>query len=232
MPTIPKKQPKSLGMKSTDTDKIANQVASILFDIGAIIFRPKQPFRYNSGILSPVYTDNRLLISYPQQRKKITKFLVEKIKEIGLPDVVAGTATAGIPHAAFIAQYLNLPMVYVRSQIKGHGKKNQVEGVIKRGQKVIVVEDLVSTGRSSVEVVQTLRKLGAEVKDEIAIYTYGLKEAKNNFRKHRVKLHFLTDLGHSVQVAHKRGYLKRDQIISIIDWSKDPQNWGKKMGYE
>src|SRR3990172_9073304 len=115
-------------MKSTNT---ADKVASILYDIGAVIFRPQQPFKYDSGIISPVYTDNRLIISYPVQREEIIELLIGKIKEIGIPDVIAGTATAGIPHAAFIAQKLNIPMVYVRPKPKEYGKTNQVEGSLR-----------------------------------------------------------------------------------------------------
>jgi len=219
-------------MRSTNTDKIAWEVASILYDVGGVIFRPRQPFRYDSGILSPVYTDNRLIISYPKQRQKIVNLLIAKVKKIGLPDVIAGTATAGIPHAAFIAQKLNLPMIYVRTTPKAHGKSNQVEGIIKRGQKVIVIEDLISTAGSSVRVTGALRKLGAIVTDEVAIFTYRLKESEENLKKAKVKLHVLTDLKHSAKVAVKKGFLKEDQVQFILDWAKDPRSWGKKMGFE
>lgn len=218
-------------MKSTNTDKIADNVASILYDVGGVIFRPKQPFRYDSGILSPVYTDNRLIISHPRQRDQIVNLLIDEIKKIGIPDVVAGTATAGIPHAAFIAQKLKIPMVYVRSEPKSHGRRNQVEGVIKRGQKVIVIEDLISTAGSSIRVIAALRKLGANVSDEVAIFTYRLKESENNFKKAKVKLHALTDLEHSARIAVKKGFLKKDQIQIILDWARDPKGWGKKMGF-
>ncbi len=221
-------------MKSTNTDKerIATEVASILYDVGAIIFRPKQPFKFDSGILSPAYTDNRLIISFPKEREKIVSYLIETIREIGLPDVIAGTATAGIPHAAFIAQKLKLPMVYVRAEPKSHGKGNQVEGTIRRGQKVIVVEDLISTAGSSIRVAQALRKLGAKVTDEIAIFTYNFKEAEDNLKKNKIRLHNLTDLEHSAKTAVKKGFLKEDQVKVILDWAKDPHNWAKKMGFE
>ena len=220
-------------MKLTDTDdKTALDVATILFDIGAIIFRPRQPFRYDSGILSPVYTDNRLIISYPKQRQKIVNLLIAKVKKIGPPDVIAGTATAGIPYAAFIAQKLNLPMVYVRSAPKDHGKSNQIEGIVKRGQKVLVVEDLISTAGSSVRVINAIRKLGAQITDELAIFTYNLKEANDNLKAARVRLHTLTDLKHAADVAFKKGYLNEEQISMILSWASDPKNWVKKMGYE
>ena len=216
-------------MKSTNT---ATEVASILYDVGAVIFRPKQPFKYDSGILSPVYTDNRLVISHPKSREKIVDHLIETIKEIGIPDVVAGTATAGIPHAAFIAQRLKIPMVYVRSEPKSHGRGNQVEGVVKRGQTAIVIEDLISTAGSSVRVIDALRKLGAKVTDEVAIFTYHLKESEQNLKKAKVKLHALTDLEHSANAAVKKGFMKQDQVQVILDWAKDPRNWAKNRGLE
>lgn len=219
-------------MKLTESDRVANDVASILYDIGAVLFRSKQPFRYDSGILSPVYTDNRLIISYPKERSKIINYLIRTIEKIGIPDVIAGTATAGIPHAAFIAQRLKLPMVYVRSQPKDHGTGNQVEGKIKRGQKVLIVEDLVSTAGSSIRVAKALRKLGADVTDEVAIFTYHLKESENNFKKNNIKLHNLTDLEHSAQAAVKKGLLKPQQVEVILSWAKNPKNWAKKMGFE
>lgn len=222
-------------MKSTNTvnvDKIATQTASILYDIGAVIFRPKQPFKYDSGILSPVYTDNRLIISYPKQREKIATFLIQEIMRIGVPDVIAGTATAGIPHAAFIAQRLKIPMVYVRSEPKGHGKGNQVEGVIKKGQKVIIIEDLISTAGSSVRVAEALRKQGAKVSNIVAIFTYRLRESEVSLKKSHLTLHVLTDLENSAKVAVKKGFLKKDQVKAILSWSKDPRNWGRKMGFE
>ena len=219
-------------MKLTNTDKVALEAASILYDVGAVIFRPKQPFRYDSGILSPVYTDNRLIISYPKQREKIVDFLVAKIKEIGIPDVIAGTATAGIPHAAFIAQKLKIPMVYVRSEPKNHGRGNQIEGAIKRGQKVIVVEDLISTAGSSLRVVEALRKAGAKVENEVAIFTYRLKEAEDNLKKAKVKLYVLTDLEHTAKVAVGKKFLKKDQVQTILDWAKDPHGWAKRQGFK
>ncbi|MEK9147069.1 MAG: orotate phosphoribosyltransferase [Patescibacteria group bacterium] len=219
-------------MKSTSTANIAEKVARILVDVGCVIFRPKQPFKFDSGILSPVYVDNRLLISVPRQRKLVIKYLISKIKTIGSFDVIAGTATAGIPHAAWIADNLNLPMVYVRSGPKNHGKGNQVEGRIIRGQKVLVVEDMVSTALSSKRVVEALRRLGAKVTDELAIYTHNLKEADKNFKKMKIKFHVLTDLNNVSQEAAKRGFLKKGQISIIKNWAKDPKGWGKKMGFE
>lgn len=219
-------------MKSTSTDSQAYKVSSILIDVGCIIFRPRQPFKYNTGIISPVYTDNRLILSKPKERQAITNLLVNLVKKIGVPDVIAGTSTAGIPHAAFIAQKLNLPMVYARPKPKQYGKENQMEGSLKRGQSVIVVDDLISTGRSSIEAALAIRRAGGKVANIIAITTYGLKEADDNFRKNKIKLSNLTDLNHSCEVAVKKGFLKPDQVKLIQNWARDPKNWGKKMGFE
>ncbi len=220
-------------MKSTNTEiKTSQKVAEILLDIGAILFSRNKPFKFDSGILSPVYTDNRLIISHPKSRDQIVNFLITEVKKIGIPDVVAGTATAGIPHAAFIAQKLNIPMVYVRSQPKEHGRGNQVEGQIKRGQQVLVIEDLVSTAGSSVRVIEALRKLGAKVTDELAIFTYQMEESKENLKKAKVKLHALSDLETAAKVAARKGYLKKDQVSTILTWAQDPRSWGKKMGFE
>lgn len=232
MPKIPKRRLKTCKMKSTDTDKVAYQVSQILIDLGCIIIRPHQPFKFNTGITSPVYTDNRLILSSPKQRSKIIDLLIKRVKHLEIPDVVAGTSTAGIPHAAFVAQRLNLPMIYVRTEPKKYGRKNQVEGSFRKGQKVLVIDDLISTGRSCLEVVKAVRKLGGKVTNVLAITTYGLKEAEKNFEKHKVKLHVLTDLNHSCEVAVKNGILKKERVDIIKEWSKDPEGWGKKMGFE
>lgn len=219
-------------MKSTNTGE-SKKIARILFDIGAVAFSRKRPFKFDSGILSPVYVDNRILISYPKERKIILKALISLIKkDTGSFDVVAGVATAGIPHAAWIAQELNLPMIFVRSKPKEHGKGNQVEGKLKRGQKVLVVEDLISTAGSSVRVIEAIRELGGIVTDEVAIYSHSLKESGENLSKAKVKLHYLTDTATAAQVAKEKGFLDQKQVKTILDWANDPANWAKKLGYE
>lgn len=219
-------------MQSTNNDKTSTKVAEILFDLGAVVFRPRLPFKFDSGILSPVYVDNRLIISSPKYRKIIVNHLVNEIKRIGLPDVIAGTATAGIPHAAWISQRLDLPMIFVRAKPKDHGRGNQVEGVLKRGQKVIVIEDMVSTAGSSARVIEAIRKLGGKVTDEVAIYTHTLKEADQNFHKLKVKFHPLTSLKEVAHIALQKGFLKEEQVQMILEWANDPDNWGKKMGFK
>ncbi|OGD90597.1 orotate phosphoribosyltransferase [Candidatus Curtissbacteria bacterium RIFCSPHIGHO2_02_39_8] len=218
--------------KSASDYKVAKEVAEILLDIGSVIFRPQQPFKFDSGILSPVYVDNRLLISMPRERELIIKYLVDTIRKIGVPDVVAGVATAGITHAAWIAQKLNLPMVYVRAKPKDHGRQNQVEGRVKRGQKVLIVEDMVSTAGSSTRVIEALRKLGARINDEVAIYTHNFTVADRNFQKAKVKFHPLTNLNEVIQVAVSQGFLKPEQAKIIFDWTKDPKNWANRQGFE
>jgi len=219
-------------MKSTSTDQ-SKKIARILFDIGAVTFSRKRPFRFDSGILSPVYIDNRYLISYPKERKIVLKALLALIKSKVKPfDVVAGVATAGIPHAAWIAQELNLPMVFVRSNPKDHGKGNQVEGKLKRAQRVLVVEDLISTAGSSVRVIEAIRSRGGIVTDGVAIYSHNLESSKQNLQKAKVNMHYLTDTQAAAKLAKEKGFLTQEQVATIIEWSKNPQTWGKKMGYE
>lgn len=216
-------------MKSTN---IESSTASILVDIGAVIFRPKQPFEYKSGILSPVYTDNRLLISFPEKWNKVINYFVETIATFGKPDVVAGVATAGVPHAALVAQRLKIPMIYARPVPKGHGLDKQVEGVVKKGQNVLVVDDLISTGMSSLGVIEGIRKLGAKVTDQVAIFSYELEDAKQNYQKAKVKLYPLTTLEHATEAARKKGLLKVENIEIIMDWASDPHNWAKRQGFK
>jgi orotate phosphoribosyltransferase len=150
----------------------SQKIAKLLLTLDAVTISPKKPYRYSSGILSPVYSDMRLLISYPQERKIVINEMASIIKKLGIPDIVAGTATAGIPHAAYISEKLNIPMVYVRGKAKDHGKKSQIEGLFKKGQKAIIIEDLISTAGSSLETLSALKKEGGKVKNIVAIYTY------------------------------------------------------------
>lgn len=219
-------------MKSTSTERnISRKTAAILIDIGAVIFRPRQPFEYKSGILSPIYTDNRLIISYPGKWNKIISFLVQKVKQIGKPDVIAGVATAGVPHAALLAGKLKIPLIYARPTSKGHGLDKSVEGVLKRNQKVVVIEDLVSTGMSSLGVIESIRKLGGIITDELAIFSYNLPETQKNYKNNKVKLSALTSLEDTVEVARRKGYLKPEQVDIVLNWARDPHNWAKRQGF-
>jgi len=218
-------------MKSTNTEQ-SKKVAKILFEIGAVTFSRNRPFRFDSGLLSPVYVDNRILISYPKERKLVIDELLKLIKEkVSKFDVVAGVATAGIPHAAWIADKLNKPMIFARSKPKDHGKGQQVEGKLSRGQRVLVVEDLISTAGSSKRVIEAIRSQGGVVSDEVAIYSHNLKEANKNMNQVKVKLHNLTDTKTAALYAKEKGFLKKEQTEIIFDWVKDPQNWAKKMGF-
>lgn len=212
--------------------KTAEQVAKILLKIGAINLRPKKPYKYASGILSPVYTDCRLLMSYPKERKIIRDLYIKNIKSAGKFDVIAGTATAGIPHAAWIAEKMNLPLIYVRGKAKDHGKGNSIEGCLKKGEKIAVIEDLISTGSSSVDSILEVRNQKGKASFIFSIITYEMKSSKDNFKKNRVKLYSLTDFETVVRIAAKNKYIKEQDKAIILEWIEDPPLWGKKMGFE
>lgn len=208
-------------------------VAKLLLKLKAVTLNPAKPFRYASGILSPVYTDCRVLIGYPEERKQIRDLYIEAIKSSGIEfDVVAGTATAGIPHAAWIADKLDLPMVYVRGKAKDHGKENLVEGPLEKGKKVIVIEDLVSTGESSINSVNAVRAIGGKVSHVFSIITYGIGKGKENFKANNLELISLTNFEDVVKEARNMGYITEDEILIVLDWISDPTGWAKKQGLE
>lgn len=211
----------------------AETVAKILLDLKAVTFNPKQPYKYASGIVSPVYTDCRVIISSPEKRTQIINFYLEAIKESGLEfDVVAGTATAGIPHAAWIADKLNMPMAYVRGKAKDHGKENTVEGALQPGQKVIIIEDLVSTGDSSINSFHAIKAAGGEATHVFSIMKYGLKKGEDNFDQNNLTLVSLTDFQTILKVAKNNKDLTDEEIELVQDWLKDPEGWGKRQGHE
>ncbi len=204
----------------------ALKVAEFLLQIKAIKLNTTEPFSWASGWKSPIYCDNRKTLSYPPIRTYIRQQFVAQINEhFGAPDIIAGVATGGIAPAALIAQQLELPMVYVRSSSKGHGLQNQVEGVIEKGQKVIVIEDLISTGMSSLNAVEALRATGAEVIGMAAIFTYGFDVAKENFKQYDCPLVTLTDYENLLEVALKSNYIKEDEVKSLKDWRFNPSQW-------
>ena len=209
---------------------VSKTVAKILLELDAVSLNAKKPFRYASGLLSPVYTDSRVLMAYPDKRREIRDFLIEAIQSSGVSfEVVAGTATAGIPHAAWIADELNLPMVYVRGKAKDHGKENLMEGIIKKGQRAIVIEDLISTGESAINSVKAVRNSGGEVSDVFAIITYGLKTAQQNFAANGLNLIALTDFEQVVTQAQQLNYIDKEDVDNILSWMSDPQSWEKKL---
>lgn len=209
------------------------EIAKILLDIKAVAINAEEPFRYASGILSPIYCDNRLLMSYPDKRTRIVEEFLSVIEKNGLEfDIVGGTATAGIPHAAWIADRLKKPMLYIRSSAKDHGKQNQIEGKLEKGQRVLVVEDLVSTGGSSVSAVEAVKEAGGVVTDCVAIFTYGMEKAKAKFEEAQCRLFTLSDFDTLVGVAAEEGYLDSEKAEMVRQWNKAPADWGRKMGFE
>lgn len=208
-------------------------VNKILLKLKAVTLNPAKPFRYASGILSPVYTDCRVIIGYPKERNQIRDLYIEAIKESGIEfDIVAGTATAGIPHAAWIAEALNLPMIYVRGKAKDHGKENLVEGPIEKGQKVIVIEDLVSTGESSINSVNAIRNLGGEVTHVFSIITYGIGKGEQAFKENNLDLISLTTFEQVVEEAKNMNYISEEETKIVLDWIEDPKGWAQRRGLE
>lgn len=208
-----------------NTDSAA-KVAESLLQIKAIKLNNKKPFTWASGLKSPIYCDNRIALSYPKIRTYIRQQLVEAIEEkFGQVDVIAGVATAGIPQAALVAAAMGLPLVYVRSSEKKHGMTNKIEGVINEGQSVVIIEDLVSTGKSSLNAVDALRDAGASVKGMMAIFTYGLQKAEDNFEKANCQLVTLSDYDTLVNSATESGHISNSDLLSLMDWRKDPQAW-------
>lgn len=206
--------------------QLAAEIAADLLKIGAIKLNPKTPFSWASGWKSPIYCDNRLSLSFPAVRSKIKTALALAISnEFDGVDVIAGVATAGIPQGALVAEELGLPFVYVRSKSKGHGLQNMIEGAIKKGQKVVLIEDLVSTGGSSLAAAEALRGAGAEVAGMAAIFTYGFEIAEKNFSDKKVKLVTLSDYGHLLEHAQDERMFENDVLKTLQEWRKDPGNW-------
>ena len=204
----------------------ALRVSEYLLQIKAVQLNPEKPFKWASGILSPIYCDNRRILSFPKIRTHIRQEMVSCVQEnFGRPDLIAGVATGGIPMGIMIAQELGLPFVYVRPTPKEHGMKNQIEGVIESGQSVIVIEDLVSSGKSSLQAVEALRESDCMVKGMISIMTYGLNVAEENFKKHKCHLVSLTNYDYLIQQAVESGYISADQLEILSSWRADPDNW-------
>lgn len=212
----------------TNAASVEAQIAGSLLDIGAVALRPHQPFTWTSGIQSPIYCDNRLTMSYPEIRDLIAESFAALIrKEYPEAEVVAGTATAGIPHAAFASQKLGLPMAYIRDKAKGHGKENQIEGLIKPGQKVVVIEDLISTGGSSIKAAQAVRDAGAEPLAVLAIFSYQLDKAVRAFADASLPLQTLSNYTALIDVAVKRGDIQLEDLELLQSWRQDPASFGK-----
>lgn len=214
-------------MRMVDTNHLlAEQVAAHLLAIQAVILSPDQPFTWASGLKSPIYCDNRLTMAYPEVRTLLTTGFIGLLKKHGYrPDVIVGTATAGIPHAAWLASMLGLPMAYVRSKPKAHGRGNQIEGVLTEGQHAVIIEDLVSTGKSSVAVVDAVRQAGVTVDAVLAIFSYGIPKAVQAFEDAEVSLHTLTQFPMLLRVAEDLDMLTPGAVASLRRWHENPQAW-------
>lgn len=216
-------------MSTTCFDKeLAVEIAEGLLDISAIKLQPSSPFTWASGWKSPIYCDNRISLSYPELRSKIkTAFCAAIKKNFPQVEVIAGVATAGIPQGALIAEELGLPFVYIRAKSKAHGLENMIEGHLEASKKVVVVEDLVSTGGSSLQAVDAIRSIGAEVLGMVSIFTYGFHIAANNLNEKGVKLIYLSDYNTLLDLALKNKEIDEDMLETLNDWRTNPSGWNQ-----
>lgn len=204
----------------------ARELAKSLLDINAVILRPNNPFTWASGWNSPIYCDNRLTLRYPAIRKKISKAFVDIIKaEFPDVEVITGTATAGIPHAAWVAENLDKPLAYVRAKAKAYGLGNQIEGGVDKDQSTLVIEDLISTGGSVISVVDALRFVSADVRGVLSIFTYGFDKAANRFENMKLPVFCLTDYATLTEVALEIGKIKEADLELLNNWRKSPETW-------
>ena len=211
-------------MQNTQTAE--QKIAESLLKIKAVKLRPKAPFTWASGWKSPIYCDNRQTLSFPEARLLIRDEFVRNIREkFGNTEVIAGVATGGIAHGALVAEAMGLPFIYVRSSSKGHGLQNKVEGYLEKDQKVMVIEDLVSTGKSSLDAVEALRATGAEVIGMAAIFTYEFEIAKENFENANCELITLSNYTALIKEAMELNYVDEESLQSLKEWRSNPQNW-------
>ncbi len=208
----------------------AELVAKMLLEIGAVTLSPKVPYKFTSGMLSPIYTDNRLLMGYPFKRKEVTIYMAGLLKENGLdPQIIAGTSTAGIPPAAWLAEILNLPMIYVRSEKKHHGKGKQIEGIMNPGTNVLLVEDLISTGKSSLGAIDAIREEGGSIDTCVAFFDYELPGVKNKYAERKINLYTLTTTNILLDCAIKMKLINEEEKNLVLEWQKNPQAWEEKV---
>lgn len=206
---------------------IAREVAEYLLEIKAVVLNAKEPFTWASGLKSPIYCDNRKTLSYAKVRTFLKSSFADLIaEEFKTCDVIAGVATAGIPHGVLVADVLNKPFVYVRDKAKGHGLENQIEGKLEVGQKVVVIEDLISTGGSSLKAVASLRAAGAEVLGLGAIFTYGFEKSVHAFEEAPCKFFTLSDYPTLLEIALKHDYIKPEDKDTLLQWYQNPEKWG------
>ena len=209
----------------------SSQIAEALLDINAVKLSPQEPFTWSSGMKSPIYCDNRIALSYPKVRSLIIDGFEDKVKSLEvsgkLPSdlIVAGVATAGIPHGALLANRLNIPFIYVRSKPKAHGRQNQIEGELRPGAKVLVIEDLISTGGSSLEAVEALRQAGAQVVTVLAIFSYDFQVAVNNFEKANCSFFTLSTYQDLIEVAIRKAFITIEDQEMLMSWREHPRDW-------
>lgn len=204
----------------------AKTTAELLLQIKAIKLEPQEPFTWASGWKSPIYCDNRIVLSYPTIRNFIREHFARQIEDLyGKPDVIAGVATGAIGIGMLVADYLSLPFVYVRPEAKSHGRKNQIEGRLEPGQNVVVIEDLISTGKSSLNAVKALKEAEANIKGMLAIFSYGFDTAEENFKEANVDLHTLSDYENLIENAQRTNYITTSEAETLREWRKDPSTW-------
>ncbi len=208
----------------------AEKTAELLLQINAIKLNPRNPFTWASGWKSPIYCDNRLILSFPAIRNYVREEFSKNIeKQFGKPDVIAGVATGAIGIGMLVAEYMGLPFVYVRPEPKKHGKQNQVEGFLQKGQNVVVVEDLISTGNSSLNAVEALRNAGANVKGMVAIFTYGFEVAETNFKHANIDLFTLSNYKNLLNLAVNKKYITEEEQETLLEWNGSPSTWGSEV---
>ncbi len=204
----------------------ARKTAELLLQINAIKLEPENPFTWASGWKSPIYCDNRIMLSYPEIRNFVREEMANQVESLyGKPDVIAGVATGAIGIGILVAEALGLPFIYVRPEPKSHGRQNQIEGQLGSGQNVVVIEDLISTGKSSLNAVRALKEQGANVKGMVAIFTYGFSVATANFESEGVTLNTLSDYDHLIEQAAETSYIKESHQQTLLEWKTNPQQW-------
>ncbi len=201
------------------------RIAQKLLQINAIKLNPQTPFTWASGLRSPIYCDNRLSLSYPELRNEICAGLEELSKSYENIDIIAGVATAGIPHGLLLAEKLNKPFAYVRSKAKGHGRQNKIEGKLESGQRVLLVEDLISTGGSALQAVQAVREVGCEVLGVVAIFTYGFEKSVHAFKENKCAFSTITNYTELLNCAVEKNYISAAEHSILSDWSRNPEHW-------
>ena len=205
---------------------IAKKTAEVLLQVNAIKLSPKEPFTWASGWKSPIYCDNRIVLSFPPIRNYLREKMANHIEaEYGKPDVIAGVATGAIGIGMLVAEYLGLPFIYVRPEPKKHGRQNQIEGFIEKGQNVVVVEDLISTGKSSLNAVRALKEANLNVKGMVAIFTYGFDISKTNFETENVRFHTLSNYENLLEQALDTNYITTKELETLSQWNSNPAEW-------